>query len=216
MVVLSHLYLIVAQKRKISFLLMILALVGLFVLQAFWVYDSYHSRNQYVKSKLESAEIILKEKLEEDYFCFMLSRTTQIKLGDSLGVYFSDSGKLKPLGEYKIETPDTSFTYPKDKFSFRIPTWLQMEFRFDYLVDSLSQSELERDSDLMEMFNDYRLGAIKDSMNGLRVAYKPVYIALSQMYWTQSGWIAYWPILFITRKVVEKSTIEIILKAWKW
>lgn len=147
---------------------MLIALLGLLVLQAFWIYNSVQEHNNNWKTKSKGAELKLKADLEEDYFCFMLSRITAIDLKDSLIVL----NQQDTLGAYQYVTEDTSLTYPKNVFSYGVPMWVQLELRFDYLLDSLSQEQLDADTALLAMFNEYREDAVLDSVNGLRVAYR--------------------------------------------
>lgn len=169
---LSRLYLRVFAKQKIPLILMLGALIGLLALQAFWIYESVRTHNRHMRSKISRAEAVIKKELEDDYFCFTLSRITSIDRGDSLAIFSYSNSKLDTLRSYRLESEDTSMIYPKDVFAYGIPMWLQMELRFDYLLDSLSEAELRSDPELLELQQEYRRDALIDSTNGVRVGYR--------------------------------------------
>lgn len=147
-------------------------MLGLFALQAFWIYTSLRTHNKHIRSKIEIAEVGIKKELEEDYFCFKLSHITQINQQDSLVVLQFGASGMDTLSSYRIGNADTSMIYPKHVFGYSVPMWLQMELRFDFLLDSLTPKEVQEDTLLMAMQNDYRRGALIDSVNGMRVGYR--------------------------------------------
>lgn len=166
-----ELSLIMTKTKGISFILMILALLGLFAVQAFWIFESISTHNKQINSSLKQSAFRIKQEIEEDFYCFRLQAQTDIMESDFLTITKSaEVGLTDTIRNYKLKNEDSTFIYPKHVFNYSIPVRLQVDLRFDYLIDSISEESLQN-PEILAFAEEYREGSIVDSVNGLRVSY---------------------------------------------
>ncbi len=160
------------KNKRTPFFLMLLALLGLFAVQAFWIYESMATRNQQIEENLEQAAFRIKKEVEDDFYCFKLNTQTDIMDSDFLSVVKKrDGNETDTLENYLLKSGDSTFTYPKYVFNYQIPVRVQVEMKFDYLIDSISVESLQK-SDIRDFAKEYREGSIVDTINGIRVGYQ--------------------------------------------